>query len=148
MSTYDDEQDDDDATGKVTIERSQIKSWQKQAKQAAEAEARAEAAERKLAFAEAGIPLTDPKMAYFVKGYDGEFTPEAIKQAATDAGFIAAPVAPDDSGPLQRTQQVAAGAQSPDVSADAEYFAALDAAKSPEEVTAIAAKFGRLVSPQ
>ena len=35
---------------------------------------------RELAFAKAGLPLDDPKMSYFIKGYDGELTAEAIKE--------------------------------------------------------------------
>lgn len=43
---------------------------------------------RELAFAKAGIPLTDPKMNYFVKGYEGELEAEAIREAAVEAGFL------------------------------------------------------------
>lgn len=46
---------------------------------------------RELAFTKAGIPLDDPKITYFVKGYDGELDPQAIRSAATEAGFISAP---------------------------------------------------------
>jgi len=43
---------------------------------------------RELAFAKAGIPLTDPKMNYFVKGYEGDLEVEAIREAAVEAGFL------------------------------------------------------------
>lgn len=43
---------------------------------------------RELAFAKAGIPMDDPKMKYFIKGYDGEFEPDAIRAAAAEAGFL------------------------------------------------------------
>ena len=46
---------------------------------------------RELAFVKAGVPLDDPKMTYFVKGYDGDLDPHAIKQAAVEAGFMQAP---------------------------------------------------------
>lgn len=51
---------------------------------------------RTLAFAQAGIPLdSDNKIAgYFIKGYDGDLTPEAIKAAATEAGILGAPTPP------------------------------------------------------
>ena len=45
---------------------------------------------RELAFARAGLPLEDPKMNYFIKGYEGEMSADAIRQAALEAGFIAA----------------------------------------------------------
>lgn len=43
---------------------------------------------RELAFAKAGIPMDDPKMKYFVKGYDGEMEADAIRAAAAEAGFL------------------------------------------------------------
>jgi hypothetical protein len=45
-------------------------------------------ARRELAFIKAGINIDDPRMKYFAKGYDGEMTSEAVRQAALDAGFI------------------------------------------------------------
>lgn len=45
-------------------------------------------AKRELAFIKAGINPDDPKMKYFVKGYEGEMTAEAVREAATEAGFI------------------------------------------------------------
>ena len=51
---------------------------------------------RELAFAKAGLPMNDPKMNYFIKGYDGELDAEAIRQAALDAGFLSSqPSGPD-----------------------------------------------------
>lgn len=46
---------------------------------------------RELAFVKAGVPLDDPKMSYFVKGYDGDLEPDAIRTAAVEAGFMAPP---------------------------------------------------------
>ena len=46
---------------------------------------------RENAFIKAGVPLDDPRMTYFVKGYDGELEPEAIRTAAVEAGFMAPP---------------------------------------------------------
>jgi len=43
---------------------------------------------RELAFAKAGLPMNDPKMNYFIKGYDGEMSADAIRQAALEAGFL------------------------------------------------------------
>lgn len=51
---------------------------------------------RELAFTKAGITLDDPKMGYFVKGYDGELDPQAIREAAVEAGFIQQQAAPPD----------------------------------------------------
>jgi len=47
-----------------------------------------EAQKRELAFARAKIDLDDPRARYFVKGYEGELTPEAIRAEAEAAGFF------------------------------------------------------------
>ena len=88
----------------VTLNRSEIRALEKKATKAEEAEARASAAERKLAFAEAGISLTDPKLSYFVKGYDGELTAEAIQAEAAKAGFLG------EQKPNEQSQQLQADA--------------------------------------
>ena len=81
---------------------------------------------RELAFAKAGLPLDDPKMSYFIKGYDGELTAEAIKDAALDAGFLqqsiqqSQPVASTASLEGQsRVMAASAGATSEDMSEEA-----------------------------
>ena len=73
---------------------------------------------RKVAFAEAGISTDDPKMRYFIKGYEGEMTAEAIRQAALEAGFIqteqpqqqADPTLEADASAQQRVMSASAGA--------------------------------------
>ena len=46
-------------------------------------------AQRKLAFVEAGVDINAPSSRYFVKGYDGEMTADAIRQAAQEVNLIA-----------------------------------------------------------
>jgi hypothetical protein len=43
---------------------------------------------RQMAFYQAGIPSDDPRMSYFIKGYDGELDADAIRAAAVEAGFL------------------------------------------------------------
>ena len=45
------------------------------------------AAQRELAFVKAGVNPDLPMAKYFMKGYDGEFTPEAIHKAAIEANL-------------------------------------------------------------
>lgn len=47
-------------------------------------------AQRKLAFVEAGVDINSPASRYFVKGYDGEMTADAIRQAAQETNLIGA----------------------------------------------------------
>lgn len=131
------------------------KQIEEQAAKAREAEARAAAAERELAFAKAGLDLADPKMAYFVKGYDGEVAPDAIKAAAEAAGFVGqqAPeqsqVPPQELAEHQAAASLAAGGSLEPPEGNADYEAAMASARSPEEVLAVMDKFGSLrVGPQ
>jgi hypothetical protein len=79
------------------------------AQQAAqELEARATAAERKLAFVEAGVPLTtadgkpNPIANYFVNGYQGDVTPEAIRAEATSLGLLQPQAPAQQTAPAQQ----------------------------------------------
>lgn len=80
-----DEQTDDRT---VTLTRQQIRSLERDAKQARKANEEAAATKRELAFVRAGIDPDDPKLKYFAKGYDGEINADAIRAAATEAGFL------------------------------------------------------------
>lgn len=92
---------------------------------------------RELAFAKAGIPLTDAKMNYFVKGYEGDLDPEAIREAATEAGFLSVEAAPQEEAVdanaaavasiQQRVMAASAGATSEDIS-EAAAMARMEAA--------------------
>ena len=59
----------------------QVKAFEAKAKEA-------EAATRELAFVKAGVDPDSAAAKYFVKGYDGELTPEAIRAAAEEASLI------------------------------------------------------------
>lgn len=76
--------------------------------------------QREIAFAKAGLPLSDPKMNYFIKGYDGELDAEAIREAAAQAGFISSQG--DASAEQQAQQQVSLEAQNRVMSASAGAF--------------------------
>lgn len=82
---------------------------------------------RELAFFKAGIDIDDPRMRYFVKGYDGELTVDAVRGAATEAGFLQqAPTGPDPQAQAinsaqQRVISASAGAFIEDSSEEAAY---------------------------
>ena len=67
---------------------------------------------RELAF----INPDDPKMRYFVKGYDGEMNADAVRQAAMESGFLASqqqgpdPMIQAVSSAQQRVMTASAGA--------------------------------------
>lgn len=86
---YDDTDDDRD-------DNEDFKNLRAKARKADQYERELAQAKRELAFVRAGVPLDDPKMTYFVKGYDGELEPDAIRTAAVEAGFMQAPTVDAD----------------------------------------------------
>lgn len=77
--TFEDEYDEDDGS---------IKSLRRAANKAKKLEAEMASMKRELAFARAGLPLDDPGLKYFIKGYDGELDTDAILEAAEAGGFV------------------------------------------------------------
>lgn len=93
-------------------------------KRALEEKTRADNAERELAFYKAGVdPTKDPRIADFVKAYDGKLTPEDIAAAAQARGYLAAEQTPPAPDPAAAPGAPAAGEPSPDPAVQA----ALDA---------------------
>lgn len=94
----------------------------------------AAAAERELAFVKAGLDPNAPMAKYFMKAYDGDLNPEAIKAAAQEAQLIAdrKPVEVQDAAAWDRTNQAAAGNTSGEAPVD--YAAKIAEANSPAEL--------------
>lgn len=101
----------------------------KAARRGAKAQKELEMLRKELAFYKAGISMDDPKMRYFVKGYDGEMTAEAIRNAALEAGFIAS---------QQQSEQVDDGVQQQVFSAQQRVMAASAGAMVPDNSEAAA----------
>ena len=95
-----DEDDDDDQSG-----NEDFKNLRAKARKADKIERELAQTKRELAFVKAGIPMEDPRMSYFVKGYEGDLAPDAVRQAAIDAGFIQAPPPPEPDPIVQQAQQ-------------------------------------------
>ena len=124
--------------------RDQLRKTEKALKEAREqGEANAKAA-RTLEFVKAGVPLTkpdgspNPMASYFVNGYDGDLTPDAIKAAATEAGIISAPtqqvretIPPAEADALRTMQESTADATQ---DGSRNWDAELASAKTEEEV--------------
>ena len=82
---------------------------------------------RELAFTKAGINPDDPRMRYFVRGYDGELSSEAVRDAAIEAGFLqqqtssADPTLQNAAAAQSRVMQASGGAMVEDSTEDAAY---------------------------
>ena len=118
--------------------RARMKQLEKENAEARKLLAEADTTKRELAFVKAGIDLSSPANKYFVKGYDGELDPDAIRQAAVEAQLISPPVAPSQTEEAQawsRTAKIAAGSQTAQPPVD--WAKRLDQATSPKEVEQI-----------
>lgn len=73
-----------------------------------QAEQEAAQAKRELAFYKAGIKPDDKAASYFIKGYEGDLSVEAIRAAAEDAGFLRAAPAGDevDQAPVEASGRI------------------------------------------
>lgn len=116
-STTDDLYLDDDDTADGGAESSDdLRSLRRAANKSRKLEKENEALRRQLAFSQVpGLNTADPKVGYFIKGYEGETTPEAILQAAQAAGFVESQQPSQEQAAAaqadQRFASVAAGAQ-------------------------------------
>lgn len=102
----------------VSLHPAELRKLRKEAKHAEELQAQLAELQRREMFRDAGIPIND-QTKYFVNGYNGELTPEAIKAEAVRAGFIesAAPTSEEIAGHTAAAN-AAAGAEPPAVKPD------------------------------
>lgn len=130
------------------VPRAHIRDLEAKAKRTDELEARLAQAEKDAAFTQALGPNTDPRLDYFRRGYQGEVNPEAIRQAATEAGFLAAesqPSTPQPSAvPATSAAELAAHARMAAASDGAtaagsstDLLTAINSAKTEAELTAL-----------
>jgi hypothetical protein len=91
-------------------------------------------AERELAFVKAGVDPNSAMAKYFMKAYDGDLDPEAIKTAAIEAQVIAEkkPVESLDAAAWDRTNQAASGNTAGEAPVD--YNAKIAEAETPAEL--------------
>jgi hypothetical protein len=147
----DNDRDDDQDDGTDLVPRSHIRGLEEKARRADELAAQVEALQRDQVFSTALAGIDHPGLTYFKSGYQGDLTPEAIRQAAIEAGFgdeqtteppttqsTAPPQAPDLAA-HQRMAAAAVGAAPPPPFDPIE---ALNAATTPEEVMAIVEAHG------
>jgi hypothetical protein len=144
MSNFDDYSEEDfteqESSNGGNPVRQRMKQLEKDLREAQKQLAASAEVQKKLAFVEAGIPLDSPMSKYFIKGYDGELTPEAIREAAQEAQLIAPvqQVADTDKQAWRETNKIAAGSEvSP---APPGWIQRIEAANSEQEIMSIFAE--------
>ena len=130
---------EDQATRKDPV-RAQLRKVEQQL-QVAEAKAKeAEAAQRELAFVKAGVNPDSAAAKYFVKGYDGELTPEAIRAAAEEANLVSSEKK-EVAGEQQAWNRVAQASRAGETSEPpVDYVQRFNNTKSADEVMALIAQ--------
>ena len=117
MSEYEDfDSEFDDQTETEPTQnpvRARMKQLEKEARELRKQVAEFSASQRELAFVKAGIDPASPVAKYFVKGYDGDLTPDAIRQAAEEAQLITPQTVQEDpdQAAWKQTNRIAAGAE-------------------------------------
>lgn len=101
MSFTDTDQSDDEAQGPENF-RKELKRLKAENKELRERAAKAAEYEQREAFVNAGVPVSDPRLPYFMAGYKGDQTPEAIK-AEWESKF-GPPTASRDTGQEQEIE--------------------------------------------
>ena len=144
MSEFEDDfYDDDDNQSNEPPQnpvRARMKQLEKEAKELRRQVAEFSQASREMNFMKAGIATDDPKFKYFLKGYDGDLSPEAIRQAAEEAQLITPQSNPMDSDKQawQQSNRIAAGSET--APPGPSWAKRIQDAQSEEEVYAIFAE--------
>lgn len=135
------EDDAQDSSQKNPV-RARMRELENEVKTAREQLASAQAAQRELAFFKAGVDLNTPMAKYFVKGYEGELTPDAIRTAAEEAQLIQPKVAPQETQAEQKAWDRLTKASQAGQTSDApvDWVQRINGAKSVEEVQMLLAQ--------
>lgn len=139
-SNYEFEDEVEDQASRKDPVRARMRELEQQVK-AFEAKAKeAEAAQRELAFVKAGVNPDSAAAKYFVKGYDGELTPEAIRAAAEEANLVSSEKK-EVAGEQQAWNRVAQASRAGETSEPpVDYVQRLNNTKSADEVMALIAQ--------
>lgn len=112
-----DDTDDNGSDGFVRLKREAIRTLERDAKTARQANERVAELERKLAFTEAGVSgLTERQQKALFATLDGDITGDSVRTAAEELGFVqpVAGSAPDaDQAAMDRMAQASSGATDP-----------------------------------
>lgn len=76
---YTEEDEDQPQTKMATLPRKEVRRLEKLAQEGKEAQVELEQLKKERAYVQAGIPLDDKRTPYFIAGYQGDMSPEAIR---------------------------------------------------------------------
>lgn len=110
---HEDQDDGQDDESQVSLSTKDLRALRKASKERNDLTSQLQARDRELAFAKAKLDFDDPRLKYFIKGYDGDLTPEAIRAQAEADGFFQQQkqgTKPEDVKAQQRLAKASSGA--------------------------------------
>lgn len=125
----------------VQLPAEDLRNLRKAAKERNDLQAQVDAHQRELAFSRAGLDLSDPKMGYFTKGYEGELTADAIRATAQEHGFIQGTPPPNQAN-LTGQQRIANASSGAGETPPPDLQDLIRQAASPEEVMTLMQQAG------
>lgn len=142
MADDDEDQEDPNDPGHARLSVNDLRALRKASRERDDLNSQLAAQNRELAFAKAKLDLDDPKLKYFIKGYEGELTPEAIRAQAEADGFFHTPQQPrnnEEVGAQERMTRASSGAtETPNVKLED----MIRQASSPDEVMKLMVQAG------
>lgn len=143
IDEFDDETSDQPHKDPV---RAHLKKMEQENKLLRQQAAEFESLKRKMAFAEAGIDVNAPVAKYFIKGYEGEITPEAIRAAAEEAQILtpAQKEVADDSEKRAWERLQRAGNASESANQDLDFMTEMSRTRNQDEVMQLLAKYNQI----
>ena len=135
----------DNAPREVTVLAKDLKKLKERAKEAERLEAELTATRRQAAFSQAGVDPSHPAAKYFMAGYEGEPTADAVRaewQTIAGNGQQADPTVDQELADLQNAQSLTTGGRDLPPDRLAERDAKLRAATSEKEFDRIFEEYG------
>jgi hypothetical protein len=138
----DDDLQDDDTTEPQT-ESDDIRQLRKKAKKADALEAELTTLKREKEFTRAGLDPDNAQHRYFMRGYDGDLSAEAIKAEAQSAGFLEAPATQVPAEEQETQARISAASAGAAVQPEKDWDAELRGARTEAEFDSIYRQSGR-----
>ena len=141
-STYGEEGSDSPTESKPNWRRELENRAKEAEQQAASYASELDSYKRRDTFRSAGIDPDDARAKYFVKAYDGEMDPDAIRSEAEAAGFLGSDAPAPSPTPymqdaLDAEQRIANAGEGGDPVSQADLNARIAATKNPQELRAL-----------
>jgi hypothetical protein len=140
------EEFDGDEDQETRLSVKDLRALRKAVKERDELQTRLSTQERELSFAKANLDLNDPKMKYFIKSYEGDLTPEAIRAQAEADGFLQASQTQESKPDLSGQTRIANASSGAGETVVPGLEDRIRNAKNSEEVMAIMIEAGRPTS--